>query len=203
MTIKLKIILFSLIAIAFFSFPENIFARTGVGVGTGQIIVDQELKSGIIYQLPPVTVLNTGDEDTFYAMEISYKQDQSQLSPSQSWFTFNPETFLLKPGEARKVDVTLKLPLKTTPGNYFAYLEVHPVKKLTAGAASVSIAAAAKLYFKIVPASFFEGVYYRVISFWIRNTPWTNLAAAFIGSLILILIFKKFFNFQIQVKKKN
>lgn len=184
-----------------FASPKIIFARIGVGVGTGQINIDENLRSGIIYQLPPIAVLNTGDEESDYGMEISYNQDQVQKSPSQDWFTFDPPTFHLRPGEVKNINVTLKLPLKTVPGKYFAYVEAHPVKQSDDGTTRISIAAAAKLYFTVLPSNIFVGIYFRVLSFWLKYTPYTNIAASLIGTIILILIFKKFFKLNIQVKK--
>ncbi len=56
-----------LLCLLIFLFPTGVvFARIGVGVGTGKITIDENLKPGIIYKLPPLTVVNTGDEASDY-----------------------------------------------------------------------------------------------------------------------------------------
>ena len=203
MTKKLICFFFLLLALPFFVFPTKVQARIGVGVGTGKIVVDEKLKSGIIYDLPSISVVNTGDEETDYALDITYQQDQPELQALKSWFSFSPSEFHLSPGSMQSVKVTLSLPLKTVPGDYFAYIEAHPVKKDENGSTSVSIAAASKLYFTVLPSSFLQGIYYRVTSFWVKYTPWTNILAAVVVTMVLVSLFKRFFNFNVQVKKKD
>lgn len=199
---KFYCFLFLLVLFSFIFVPQ-IKARLGVGVGTGQIVVDQKLKSGIIYQFPSVSVINTGDEESDYTLDVAYHQNQPELMPNADWFTFKPSQFHLGPNAIQSVDITLSLPLKTKPGNYFAYLEAHPVKKSENGITSVSIAAASKLYFTVLPSNIFEGIYYRIISFWTRYLPWTNIVGAIVATIIIILLFKRFFNLNIQIKKKS
>ena len=135
---KIKLALFASFLFIFLT-PLVAFARIGVGVGTGKIVVDQKLKPGIIYQLPPLTVVNTGDETSEYGVGISYFQNQKQLMPDESWFIFSPETFHLDPGKVQVVDIKLNLPVNAKPGDYFAYLEGHPAKKVKSGATSIGV----------------------------------------------------------------
>ncbi|MBU2025346.1 MAG: hypothetical protein ABIC19_01645 [Patescibacteria group bacterium] len=185
-------------------FPINTLARIGVGIGTGKIEVNENLKPGGIYTLPPITVLNTGDEASEYGLSIEYHQDQPQLSPSREWFVFSPSSFNLEPGESKIVEIKLNLPVKIEPGNYFAYLEAHPVKKSrNTGGAMVGIASAAKLYFSVSPANIWQGIYYKAVSFWKVYAPWPSVASIAIAILLLIFIFRKFFSFQIGIRRKN
>jgi len=46
----------------FIIFPYVGLANVGVGVGLGKIQIDELLKSGGIYKLPSIPVINTGDE---------------------------------------------------------------------------------------------------------------------------------------------
>ncbi len=200
---KLFLFLSLFLVLLFFIFPIKSEARIGVGVGTGKIVVDEKLKSGVIYQLPAITVINTGDEESDYALEIAYHQNQPELLPSKEWFVFKPELFHLTPGAVQVVTVSLNLPLKTIPGNYFSYVEAHPVKKSETGSMSVSIAAASKLYFTVLPSNIFEGLYYRTISLWLKYSPWSNILAATILTFGVILFIKRFFKINIEVKKKN
>jgi len=184
--------------------PVNTFARIGVGIGTGKIEVNEKLRPGGIYTLPPLTVLNTGDESSEYGLSIEYHQDQPQLSPAREWFVFTPPSFFLEPGQSEIVEIKLNLPVKTEPGSYFAYLEAHPEKKSqTAGGASVGVASAAKLYFTVAPANMWQGIYYKLTSFWKVYAPWPNVISIIIALILAILIFRKFFSFQIGISKKK
>ncbi|NMC09321.1 hypothetical protein GYA44_03305, partial [Candidatus Microgenomates bacterium] len=117
------------------------------------------------------------------------------------WFMFSPEVFHLKPGESQIVEVKLNLPLKTEPGSYFAYLEGSPVSNREDGKSSVGIAAAAKLYFDIIPSNIFEAIYFRVISFYKVYAPWPQYVSIGIGVLVAGLLLKKFLNIEISLKK--
>jgi hypothetical protein len=145
--------------------PSVAFAKLGVGIGTGKIVVDEKLRSGIIYDLPPLTIVNTGDEDSDYTVSIAYHTDQPELKPQKEWFTFKPDKFRLKPGESKVVEIRLDLPLRTEPGPYFAYLEGSPIIVNEDGKSSVGIAAAVKLYFEIEPSNIFEALYFKLLSF--------------------------------------
>ena len=180
--------------------PMVVFGRIGVGVGNGKIQIDKPLKAGGIYNLPPLPVLNTGDEPGEYGVSVEYQENVPQLRPAREWFHFEPQTFYLEPGQIQLVKITLTLPTKVQPGDYFAYLEGHPVKKSVAGQTSIGVAAAAKLYFTVAPANIFQGIYYRVISLYSRYYPYDVIILAILFIVILISIFRKYFKFQIARK---
>lgn len=198
---KKTFFLFALLLLLFF--PSLSLAKIGVGVGTGKIVVEDKLKPGVIYELPSLTVFNTGDEEGDYEAAITYHEKQPELRPSEKWFAFSPEKFHLKPGEVQEVKIKLNLPVRTVPGEYFAYLEGHPVKKSEAGQTSIGVAAAAKLYFTVLPANPVLGVYYRAVSFWKVNQPWTNRLALLAAVLIIYRLLNKFFGFRISFGKRK
>jgi len=185
--------------------PMAAFAKIGVGVGVGKIHVNEPLKSGMIYDLPVITVLNTGDEPADYQVSVQYLTGQENnpdmgQRPASNWFTFTPQSFSLEPGKVQTVKTTVTLPTKTIPGNYFAYLEVHPVKKSVVGQTSIGIAAATKLWFTIAPSNFFQGIYYRFISLYSRYHPWDTIVLAVIFVAVLLWFISKKFKFQIARK---
>jgi len=188
--------------------PILALARIGVGVGIGKIVVNQPLKPGLIYTLPSLSVLNTGDEPGEYGVSIEYHEGQETnpemgLRPAAEWFSFEPSNFHLEPGQIQQVQIKLSLPIKDVkPGNYFAYLEGHPIKKDVAGQTSIGVAAAAKLYFTVAPANIFQGIYYRIASFWVLYAPWTWIVFGIIVVAIAVIYFRKHFSFQIGIKKK-
>ncbi len=182
--------------------PVVAFAGIGVGVGIGKIEVTEPLKAGQIHILPSLPVLNTVDEPGEYGVSVEYHEGVPQLRPVREWFLFNPSSFYLEPGEVKNVEVILTLPLKARPGDYFCYLEGHPIQKAEAGVTRVGVAAAAKLYFTVAPANIWQGIYYRISSLWTIYSPWTWVALAVVLAAIFIAIFRKYFAFQVGIRKK-
>ena len=182
--------------------PFLVFAGVGVGVNLGKIEIDEPLKPGGIYNFPSIGVINTGDEAGDYELAVTYHQDQPEKRPAQEWFTFTPSSFRLEPGESQSVSVQLALPLKMTPGDYFAYLEAHPVIKAGPGT-TIGVAAATKTYFSVAPANIFQAITHRISSFVVNNAPWTYVVLAIVAGAIAIALFKRFFAFQFGIKRKE
>ena len=202
---KPKKISLTLVGFLVLLLPFLVLARVGVGVGVGKIQVDKPLKAGMIYDLPPLPVLNTGDEPGEYGVSIEYHEGQETnpqmgLKPAKEWFRFEPSTFHLEPGQVQQVKITLTLPTKTVPGNYFVYLEGHPIQKTETGQTRVGVAAAAKLYFTVAPANIFQGIYYRFVSLYIRYHPWDTIVLVLIALAIVIKLLSK--KFKIQIARK-
>lgn len=194
---------FWLILLLFLLTPKNVLATIGVGIGTGKIQIDEKLKPGIIYELPPLTVINTGDEESDYEINVSYHENQEQEKPLQNWFIFSPAKFNLEPKQVQLVKNKLNLPLKLRPGQYFAYLEARPLKRDTTANSVIGIAAATKLYFEVVPANLISSIYYKVEAFWKIYQPWTSRVALILGLIVLILILRRFIKIEINFKKPN
>ena len=186
--------------------PNGVSAKIGVGVGSGKIQVDQSLKAGLIYTLPALTVINTGDEITEYGVDLQYKDKQTELTPSKDWFVFEPKSFTLEPGKSQAVQIKLTLPISgVEPGDYFVFLQGFPLKKVeTGGSTSVGIAAASKLYFTIEPANFLFAIYYRLLSIYKQYTPWSLVFVVVFLAAIFVSILRRFFsfNFGVNIKKK-
>jgi len=193
-----------IIGISLFSYSYAL-AKIGVGIGAGKITVDEPLKAGEIYDLPALPVLNTGDEPSEYGVSIEYHEGQEEredmgFKPERNWFRFSPATFRLAPGESRVVDITLTLPVRVVPGQYFAYLEAHPIRESVAGITSVNVAAATKLYFTVEPSNIFYGLYYRVTGLYARYHPWDTVVLAIVLVALALRFIGKRFKFQIAKK---
>ena len=189
-------------AVILFAFPSLASAGIGVGVNLGKIEIDEALKPGGIYNCPSIGVINTGDEAGDYELAVTYHQDQPEQRPSEEWFTFTPSSFHLEPGESQSVAVQLALPLKMTPGDYFSYLEAHPV--IIAGpGTTIGVAAATKTYFTVAPANIFQAITHRISSFIVNNAPWTYVVLAVVAAAILVTVFKRFFAFRIGISRKG
>ena len=193
--------LFFLALVGFLFFSYSIAsAKIGVGMGAGEIRVDEPVKLGGIYELPSVRIFNTGDEITTYGMGVAFHQDYYQLRPDKNWFSFSPSTFTIGPGESQEVKITMLVPLKGEPGDYFAFIESGPVPTNAPGT-SVGVAVATKLFFTLVPANIFQAIGFRVSSFFETYSPWSWGGLGLIALIILFVIFPKFFSFNIAVKK--
>lgn len=197
---KHKLVALTLLVVVLFV-PAFTFATIGVGVGTGKIVVEEKMKPGMIYNLPPLTVINTGTETSDYEATTSYLEGQKQLRTEKSWFIFSPQHFTLKPGKVQAVRIKLNLPVDAKPGDYFAYLIGQPVRQTKQGVTSINVAAAAKLYFTVVPANVFAGIYYKLLSFWQVYAPWPQRALWAVVIVAAVVIAKNFLNINIDLKK--
>lgn len=198
-----KIILLNLLIGLLIALPLS--AKVGVGVGLGKIEVDEPLSPGGIYKLPAISVLNSGDESGEYEMEVTFQEDQPEKRPGASWFSFSPERFPLDAGQSQTVNIALTLPTSVTPGDYFAYLEAHPVKKAAEGGTTIGIAAATKTYFTVKAGSVLGAFTERVRSFFTTNSPGSFIILGVIVLIVLFITFKKYFalRFKIERKKKS
>ena len=187
------------ISLSLIAFPA--LASVGVGVNLGKIQIDEPLKPGGIYNFPSIGVINTGDTAGEYELAVTYHQDQPQIRPAQEWFSFSPSSFNLEPGRSQSVVVKLTLPVKAKPGDYFAYLEAHPIIKAGPGT-TIGVAAATKTYFSVIPANLWQAIIWRISSFFTMYAPWTYVVLAIIVAAIIIALFRKFFAFQIGIRRK-
>lgn len=176
-------------------------AKVGVGVNLGKISVDELLMPGGIYRLPSITVINTGDETKDYGLDATYHYQQKELEPPAKWFIFSPATFELAPGKSQAVDVKLNLPLNARPGDYFAYLEAHPIVKGKKGV-TIGVAAATKLYFTIKPANIFSAILYKILTFFETFAPYSYIGVGLVVLIAGILVFRRYFRIRFGIERK-
>jgi hypothetical protein len=193
--------LFAIVAIGFLvlSSPAAL-AKIGVGMGAGEIRLTEPIKPGGIYTLPSLRIFNTGDEVTTYGMNVAYHQDRPELRPGKDWFSFNPATFTLEAGKSQEVKVTMLVSVKAKPGDYFAFVESGPVASDKPGT-SVGVAVATKLFFTAVPANIWQAIGYRVSAFFDTYSPWSWGGLGLIVLIVFVVIVRRFFSFNIAVKK--
>lgn len=195
---KRLVLAFAVFALSFAPFAV---AKIGVGVGLGKVQIEEPLSPGGIYNLPSLPVLNTGDEAGDYEVAITYQHEQEQLRPEEAWFSFNPKSFHLEAGGSQKVDISLSLPVKARPGDYFAYLEAHPTAKKEG--VTIGVAAATKLYFTIKPSGVLGAAMARVRSILENNAPYSYWALAGLTALVVVLVLRRFFALELRLKRKK
>jgi hypothetical protein len=175
--------------------------EVGVGINMGKISVDEPMMPGGSYKLPAVSIINTGQVASDYAMGVSYHQDQKELQPPAGWFEFDPKTVTLEPGKSQSVNITLHISVKAKPGDYFAYLEAHPVAK--EGNVAIGIAAAAKLYFTVKPANIFSAFANVVGDFFGTRSPYSWVGLGIIVLIIVVFLFRRFVHISLRVERKE
>lgn len=191
------------VLVLLFVFTVSAYATVGVGINNGKIIINDKLKPGVIYNLPDVIVFNTGTEVTNYEVSIKYNEKQTQLKPDESWFKFSPQRFTLAAKQAQKVKATLQLSLGAKPGDYFAYIDAHPVVGTLKGITTIGIAAGSKIYFTVLPSNIFISTYFRIITLITENSPWSYLIITAIVIILAGLIVIKKVHINISVRKKE
>ena len=173
-------------------------AKVGVGVGLGKIQIDEALSPGGIYNLPSLPVLNTGDEDMDYEVEVTYLSEQEEMRPETGWFAFSPQRFPLTAGGSQVVDIVLTLPVDTRPGDYFAFLEAHPVSE--GEGVTIGVAAATKLNFSVEPKGVLGAAMERVRSLIEANRPLANGVAIVVGVVVVVSLGRRYLDIKIGLK---
>lgn len=176
-----------------------VLAKVGVGVGLGKIQIDETLSPGEIYNLPSLPVLNTGDEDLEYEIEVTYLSEQEEMQPAGEWFNFSPQRFPLTAGSSQTVDIVLILPVDARPGNYFAFLEAHPVAK--GEGVTIGVAAATKLNFTIKPKGVLGAAIERIRSLIEANRLMAYSIAAIAGAVVVISLGRRYLDIKIGFKR--
>jgi len=201
----MKNFLLTLLILVALLFPQTALAKIGVGVGLGKIQIDEKLSPGGIYKLPTLPVLNTGDEAGEYKVEVTYLSDQPELRPDPSWFSFTPQSFTLDASGSQLVNVSLSLPVDMRPGNYFAFLEAHPVAR--GEGVTIGVAAATKLNFTVKPAGVLGAAFERMRSLLEKNAPASYIVLGVVGAAIaltlLIVIAKKYLMVRVGFKSRK
>ena len=175
------------------------FAKVGVGVGLGKIQIDEALSPGGIYNLPSLPVLNTGDEDLDYEIEVTYLSEQEEMQPVGEWFNFSPQRFPLTAGSSQTVEIVLTLPVDARPGDYFAFLEAHPVAK--GEGVTIGVAAATKLNFTIKPKGVLGAAVERLRSLIEANRPVAYALGGLAALLIVYSLGQRYLEVRIGLKK--
>ena len=91
--------------------------------------------------------------------------------------------------------------MKVKPGDYFCYLEAHPIIKARPGT-TIGVAAATKTYFTVAPANIWQAIYYKTSSYFAMNAPWSYIVLAVVITAIFLAIIRRFFSFKINIRKK-
>ena len=175
-------------------------ADPGVGVNLGRIEINDRLAPGGSYNLPVLGVLNTGSDPGDYEVVITYLGDQSQKRPPAGWFSFQPQRFYLEAKQAESVNIRLTLPTGADPGDYFAFIEAHPLNE--SQGVRISIAAATKLSFTVKPSNWFEAQRVQINRYIDDNEPWSYVIPGAALTALLLLTLRRFFRVRLRLERR-
>ena len=195
-----KLLPLLLIGAAVLAAPGTIHGQGGVGINLSEVRVDERLTPGGIYNLPQVTVFNTGQEGAEYTVTIAYLSDQEEQRPPLGWFKFSPDTFHLEPNESQVVSITLTLPVRPRPGSYFAFIQARGAP--TSEGVGVAVAAATKLYFDVRPANVWVAVTTRVEDLFQDRAPTSYIVLGLFAALVVGFFFRRFFRLRIRFERR-
>src|SRR6185503_8498684 len=116
---------------------------------------------------------------------------------------FSPDHFTLPPHGTKSVTATLQLPLNAQPGNYFSYIDAHPIVGTMRGITTIGIAAGSKVYFTVIPANTLSAIYYRLFSLFTEYAPWSYIIVSSIVIIALGYFFGRKFKINIGIQKKD
>jgi hypothetical protein len=173
-------------------------AGPGVGVTLGSIQIDDLLDRGAGYDLPEVGVINTGDAASDYEVVIGYMEGRAELKPPDDWFSFQPQRFQLAPGQVQNVRISLNLPVRAHPGDYFALIEAHPIPE--AEGVRIQAAAASTLTFTIEPSSWWEALLRRINRYLDEAQPWSLLLP--LASLAGLGVYAGLRSFRLSIQRR-
>ena len=176
------------------------YAERGVGVNLGQIKIEDRLSPGGGYSLPALGVINTGDKYGDYEVVITYLEGQKESRPPEAWFNFNPNRFSLAAGDGQTVEIRLELPTGADPGDYFAFVEAHPLAENSGP--SIGLAAATKLSFSVKPSNWFEVQAIRFNRYIDDSQPWSYVIPFAILVVLLLLLARRFFRVGLRVERR-
>ena len=176
-------------------------ADRGVGVSLGRIEIVDVLSPGAGYKLPALGVLNTGDEPGDYEVAITYRADQPEKRPRDSWFELQPRQFHLNAGESRSVDVHLTLPTGADPGDYFAYIEARPITE--GEGVRVGVAAATRVTFTVKPSSWLQAQRLRINRWIDESEPWSFIVPGSILGGLLFMTLQRHVRFRSPIERRH
>ncbi len=180
--------------------PQLSYADRGVGVSSGNIIVHDKLAPGRTYNLPSISVINTGDEPGTYEVVLSYLEGQKERRIPEEWVQFDPQSFFLEAKESQPIGISVNIPLRASPADYFAFIEAHPVIEATG--TTVGVAAATRLFFTVRPANLASAVTNRVRSFFETYSPEGYIGLGVLGGIVILFVGRRFIRIRIGVERR-
>jgi len=128
--------------------PSPASADIGVGVGANPITLAIQALPGHRYDLPPLYVVNTGNERSLLEVNVQPPHVAGDQPVPPSWVAFGRNSFSLEAKASATIPLSLSVPADASGGPYRADLVVHVGQPNAAGAA-LGVGAIANLSFSV------------------------------------------------------
>lgn len=123
-------------------------AKIGTGVGADPISLAVPARAGGSYDLPPLWVVNTGDEDGVYRVAVEVGAAGTGRAVPRSWVSVRSDNFELAPGTGRWVPLALHVPRTAAAGRYRGMIVAGTVRE-NVGGSGIGAAAATHMEFTV------------------------------------------------------
>jgi hypothetical protein len=133
--------------------PAAADASVGVGVQAGPVRLAGAAHPGGTYALPPVYVVNTGTQPESVGIRIERISRGTGRSVPSAWIRVSALPPSLGHGQSARIPLSLVVPPRARPGQYFSDVVVTGSAALTVGGAHLGVAAATDLEFRIAPGA--------------------------------------------------
>jgi cobalamin biosynthesis Mg chelatase CobN len=160
------------------SIPGTAWADLGVGVTANALELPHALRPGNSYQLPTLTVVNTGSQAASYHLRIerlTKKNTATTIPPA--WITFSDPAFGLAPKDRASVVLRVSVPRSAQSGTYTSDVIATGTLPNAQSQAKAGAAAAAAINFTVTRTAAVNGSS-------IPGYAWLIL----VGSLIVVLL---------------
>jgi hypothetical protein len=131
------------------SFPVAASASIGVGIQAGPVRLGGVAEPGRTYDLPPVYVVDTGTEPESVRLVVKRLSHGPGRDVPPSWIQVSGPDVKLTAHQSARIPVQLVVPSDAKPGPYLSDVVVHGSAGLSAGQATLAVAAATKLQFTV------------------------------------------------------
>jgi hypothetical protein len=106
----------------------------------------------------------------------------------------------LEAKQAESVNIRLTLPTGADPGDYFAFIEAHPMNE--SQGVRISIAAATKLSFTVKPSNWFQAQRVQLNRYIDDNEPWSYVIPGAALIALLLLTLRRFFRVRLRLERR-
>jgi hypothetical protein len=146
----LRLCAVGLISLFMLAIPVAAQASIGVGIQAGPVRLAGVAHPGGSYALPAVYVVNTGTQDESLSIRIERLSSGPGRPVPAAWI--RPGAAVqLSHSESARIPLELVVPDAAKPGPYLTDVVVNGSAGLSAGSATLAVAAATKLDFRVAP----------------------------------------------------
>jgi hypothetical protein len=192
---------YSILFILLFLIPSLVLANPGLKIDNDKIIIKEPLQAGEIYKSSSVLISNNGGQEAHYHLTVNHDDVQQEIKLEEEWLNFSANNFDLKPNQEKEVVIFLNLPIRIKAGNYFTLIDVYPIDMK--GDVYLDKSESIRFYFSVTEVNLFQGIYYKVITFFTEYSPASYIIAIISLIMISLWILSKKFRLKIRLAIKN